>query len=91
VVVVVLIPLAGFYIIEAFFAPSPLLRIVLRSLPVLPVAIWTLWFDPSRPLERRPPAIRLTGRVALLLVLMALAVGVLGIGLNWVYDPNQAF
>jgi hypothetical protein len=62
---------------------------VLRSLPVLPVAIWTLWFDSSRPLERQPATIRLTGRIALLLVVMALAVGLLGIGLNWVYDPKR--
>jgi len=89
VVVVVLIPAAGFYVIEAFFAPNPLIRIVLRSLPVLPIAIWTLWFDSSRPLQRQPPAVRLTGRVALLLVVMALAVALLGLGLNWVYDPSR--
>jgi hypothetical protein len=88
-VVVVLIPLAGFYVIEAFTAPNPLVRIVLRSLPVLPVAIWTLWFDASRPLEQQPKPIRLAGRVALLLVVMALAVALLGIGLNWLYDPNR--
>ena len=88
-VVVVLIPLAGFYVIEAFVASDPLVRIGLRSLPVLPVAIWTLWFDRSRPFERQPPAIRCGGRVALLLVVMAFAVTVLGIGLNWLYDPNR--
>src|SRR5437868_9061331 len=37
-VAVVLIPLAGFYVIEAFIAPNPLVRIGLRSLPALPVA-----------------------------------------------------
>ena len=88
-VVVVLIPLAGFYVIEAFIAPDPLVRIGLRSLPVLPVAIWTLWFDRSRPFERQAPAIRRSVRVALLLVVMAFAVAVLGIGLNWLYDPNR--
>ncbi|TMC42639.1 MAG: hypothetical protein E6J25_07780 [Chloroflexi bacterium] len=41
-IVVILIPVAGFYVIEAFIAPSPLLRIGLRSLPVVPLAIWTL-------------------------------------------------
>ena len=86
---VVLIPVAGFYVIEAFIAPSPLLRIVLRSLPVLPVAIWTLWFDRSRPFERQEPAIRHGGRVALLLVVMTFAVALLGIGLNWLYDPGR--
>ena len=88
-VVVVLIPLAGFYVIEAFIAPNPLIRIVLRSLPVLPVAIWTLWFDRSRPFERQEPAIRHSGRVALLLVVMTFAVALLGIGLNWLYDPGR--
>ena len=88
-IAVVLIPLAGFYVIEAFIAPNPLVRIVLRSLPVLPVAIWTLWFDRSRPFERQGPAIRLIGRVALLLVAMTFAIAVLGIGLNWLYDPNR--
>jgi hypothetical protein len=86
---VILIALAGFYVIAAFVAPHPLLRIVLRSFPVLPVAIWTLWFDRSRPFKRRRPGIRLAGRVALLLVVMAFAVALLGIGLNWLYDPNR--
>ena len=88
-VVVVLIILAGFYVIEAFIAPIPLVRIVLRTLPVLPVAIWTLWFDRSRPLESQAPAIRRAGRVALLLLVMAFAVVLLGIGLNWLYDPGR--
>src|ERR1700730_5043276 len=88
-VVVVLIALAGFYVIEAFIAPNPLLRIVLRSLPVLPVGIWTLWFDRSRPFERQAPAIRRIGRAALLLLVMAFAVALLGIGLNWLYDPGR--
>jgi hypothetical protein len=88
-VVVVLIVLTGFYVIEAFIAASPLLRIALRSLPVLPVAIWTLWFDRSRPFERQMPAIRRAGRVALLVVVMAFAVALLGLGLNWLYDPHR--
>ena len=88
-VIVVLIVLAGFYVIEAFIAPNPLVRIVLRSLPVLPVAIWTLWFDRSRPFERQAPVIRRVGRAALLLVVMAFAVALLGIGLNWLYDPGR--
>src|ERR1700716_1301264 len=88
-VTVVLIALAGFYVIAAFVAPSPLVRIVLRSLPVLPAAIWTLWFDRSRPFERQAPAIRHGGRVALLLVVMTFAVALLGIGLNWLYDPGR--
>jgi hypothetical protein len=88
-VVVVLIALAGFYVIEAFIAPNPLLRIVLRSLPVLPVAIWTLWFDRSRPFERQRPAVRVAGRILLLVLVVAFAVAILGVGLNWLYDPNR--
>jgi hypothetical protein len=88
-VAVVVIPLAAFYVIEAFTVPSPLVRVVLRSLPVLPVAIWTLWYENSRPLEGQQPAIRLAGRVLLLLLVMAFAVAVLGIGLNWLYDPTR--
>lgn len=85
----VLIPIAGIYVIEAFTAPSPVVRIVLRTMPVLPVAIWTLWFDRSRPFERRPPRIRLSGRLALLVLVMAFAVALLGFGLNWLYDPSR--
>ena len=76
--VAILIPVAGVYVIEAFTAPSPLLRIVLRSLPVLPIAIWTLWFDRSRPFRRQPPAIRLSVRLVLLVLVLAFAVAILG-------------
>jgi hypothetical protein len=89
VLVAILIPVAAVYVIEAFSAPSPLLRIVLRSAPVLPVAIWTLWFDRSRPFERQPAALRLSGRLALLVLVMAFAVALLGFGLNWLYDPAR--
>ncbi len=89
VLIAVLIPVAAVYVIEAFTAPGPVLRIVLRSAPVLPVAIWTLWFDRSRPFEGRPAAVRRNGRVALLVLVMAFAVALLGFGLNWLYDPNR--
>ena len=88
-IVVIFIALAGFYVIAAFAMPDPIVRIVLRSIPVLPVAIWTLWFDRARPFKRQPPAFRLAGRVALLVVVMAFAVALLGIGLNWLYDPRR--
>ena len=84
---VILIAIAGFYVIEAFVAPNPLLRIVLRSVPVLPVAIWTLWYDKSRPFERAQPMIRVAGRILLLVLVMAFAIVLLGVGLNWLYDP----
>ena len=88
-VAVVFIPLAGFYVIEAFIAPNPLVRIGLRSLPALPVAIWTLWYDKSRPFEREQPTIRFASRLLLLVLVMAFAVAILGIGLNWLYDPTR--
>ncbi|TME26093.1 MAG: hypothetical protein E6I68_00440 [Chloroflexi bacterium] len=88
-VAVVLVPLAGLYVIEAFIAPDPLVRIGLRSLPALPVAIWTLWYDKSRPFERHQPTMRVAGRIVLLILVMAFAVVILGIGLNWLYDPNR--
>ena len=81
--------LAAFYVIEAFVAPNPLVRVVLRSLPVLPVAVWTLWFDRSRPFEQQTAAIRITARVTLLFLVMAFAVALLGVGLNWLYDPAR--
>ena len=90
VLLAILIPLGAIYVIAAFTAPSPMLRVVLRTSPVLPVAVWTLWFDRSRPFQGRPPAIRLSGRLVLLVLIMAFAVAVLGIGLNWLYDPNRA-
>jgi hypothetical protein len=83
------IAVAALYVIVAFVAPNPLVRVVLRSLPVLPVAVWTLWFDRSRPFERQTAAIRITARVTLLFLVMAFAVALLGVGLNWLYDPAR--
>src|SRR3984893_12059936 len=80
-VVLILIAVAGFYVIQAFFAPSPVVRIVLRTIPVLPVAIWALWYEKSRPFERQRPLIRTTGRILLLLLAMAFAAAVLRPGL----------
>lgn len=80
---------AAIYVIAAFTVPEPIVRIAMRCVPVLPFAIWTLWFDRSRPLQRRPMMLRLGGRIALLLAVMSVAVLILGIGLNWLYDPNR--
>jgi len=88
-VAAIVLPIATAYVIAAFIAPNPLVRIVLRSLPVLPLGIWTLWYEQSRPLERQPPMIRVAGRIVLLVLVMAFAVAVLGIGLNWLYDPER--
>lgn len=84
-----LIVIAGIYVVYAFIAPSPLLRIVMRSLPFLPLAIWTIWLDARRPLERMPPLIRTVGRLVLLVLIMGIVVVILGIGLNWLYDPTR--
>src|SRR5712691_7513462 len=85
-----LLPAVVVIVIAAFIAPSPLLRIALRSLPVLPVAIWTLWYEKSRPFKRQRPMIRVAGRILLLVMVLAFAVAILGIGLNWLYDPVEA-
>ena len=70
-------------------APAPWVRIALRTLPILPIGVWTLWFDRSRPFEHRSPALRTIGRFLLLLLVMAFAILVLGLGLNWLYDPGR--
>ena len=88
VLIVILVPVAFVYVIEAFTASNPMFRIVLRSVPVIPVAIWLLWFERSRPFERSSAAKRLAGRLALLVLVMAFAVALLGLGLNWIYDPS---
>ena len=85
-IVVILVPVAAFYVVEAFTAANPLVRIVLRSIPVLPVAIWTLWYEKSRPFEGQGPMLRAAGRILILLFVMSFAILVLGIGLNWVYN-----
>ena len=77
------------YVIAAFTASSPLLRIALRCLPVAPLAVWTLWFDRSRPLQRQRPVIRLLGRLGLLIAVMLFAIIFLGLALNWLYDPGR--
>ena len=80
---------AAVYVIAAFTAPNPVLRITLRCLPVLPLAVWTLWFDRSRPLQRQEPVIRFIGRLGLLIVVMLFAIAFLGLALNWLYDPSR--
>jgi hypothetical protein len=80
---------AAVYVIAAFTAPSPWLRITLRCLPVLPLAVWTLWFDRSRPLQRQRPVIRLVGRLGLLIAVMLFAIAFLGLALNWLDDPSR--
>ena len=75
--------------IESFINPSPVLRIVLRTAPALPAAIWTLWFDRSRPLSASAMPWRTIGRLIVLLAIMAFAVAILGFGINWPYDPTR--
>lgn len=82
-------PLGLAYVVAAFTAGNPLLRIALRCLPVVPFAVWTLWFDRSRPFERHGRVIRLVGRLGLLIVVMLFAIAFLGFALNWLYDPSR--
>ena len=86
---IVLVPLAAFYVIAAFTADNPWLRIGLRTLPVLPIAVWTIWFDSARPFQRRSAVIQAAGRLLLLIGILAFALALLGLGLNWLYDPNR--
>lgn len=86
---VVAIPLGALYIFGSFTESDPVIRLAMRVVPVLPLAIWTLWFDRTRPFASLPPAARLGTRVLSLLGIMALAVAVLGVGLNWLYDPGR--
>ena len=82
-------PIAGLYVIDSFVHPNPVVRIILRTAPALPAAIWTLWVDRSRPLESWPPALRLAARVVILVAIMAFAFALLGLFINWLYDPNR--
>jgi hypothetical protein len=84
-----LFTLAAVYVIAAFVAPNATLRIVLRCIPFLPLAVWTLWFDRERPLQGQPPTGQAVGRIVLLLLIMTLVVALLGLGLNWLYDPGR--
>jgi hypothetical protein len=84
-----LVPLAAAYVYAAFLFPQPDVRIVLRSAPVVPFAIWAVFLDPRRPLRTAPAALRLVGQAVLLVATLLFAVLVLGLGLNWVFDPAR--
>jgi hypothetical protein len=84
-----LAPVAAAYVYVAFFFPQPDVRIVLRSAPVVPFAIWAVFLDPRRPLRTAPPARRLVGQAVLLVATLLFAVLVLGLGLNWIFDPSR--
>jgi len=84
-----LAPVAAAYVYLAFFFPQPEVRIVLRSAPVVPFAIWAVFLDPRRPLRTAPPARRLVGQAVLLVATLVFAVLVLGLGLNWIFDPAR--
>ena len=84
-----LAPVAVAYVYVAFFFPHPDVRIVLRSAPVVPFAIWAVFLAPRRPLRTAPAALRLVGQAVLLVATLLFAVLVLGLGLNWVFDPAR--
>jgi hypothetical protein len=79
------------YVYASFFSASPAVRLSLRTLPVAPAAVWTLWFDRSRPFERWPPRLRMAARVGVLVAVMALALAVLGFFLDLLYARNPAW
>jgi hypothetical protein len=81
--------LGSLYLYQAFLGPGPTMRVALRTIPILPLAVWTLWFDAARPFQTAPESARIVGRVFLLLAVMGLALLVLGIGLNQLYDPGS--
>ena len=83
------LPVAVVYVDLALTFPNPAARIALRTLPVLPLAIWTLWLDRDRPFEASPRWRKHGGRLLSLLAIMALAVALLGLFLNWLYDPAR--
>lgn len=86
---IIIAPIAGLYVIDSFVYPDPVVRIALRTAPVLPAAIWTLWFDRSRPFKSWSGPLRLTGRLLLLIAIMAFALALLGLFINWLYDPSR--
>jgi hypothetical protein len=80
---------AAAYVYLAFFFPQPDVRILLRTAPVLPFAVWAIFLDPRRPLRTAPPARRLVGQAVLLVATVLFALLVLGLGLNWIFDPAR--
>lgn len=78
-------PLAAAYVYLAFTVPQPDLRIALRTAPIVPLAIWTVFLDGRWPLQEAPAGVRVVGRSLLLLLTVAFAALVLGLGLNWIY------
>ncbi|HYM50543.1 MAG TPA: hypothetical protein VET65_08200 [Candidatus Limnocylindrales bacterium] len=88
-ILVALTPVAGLYVFLSFTHPDPGARILLRALPILPMAVWTLWFDAARPWRSAPLGLRIGARLLALLGIMTIAVGLLGLGLNWIYDPSR--
>ena len=82
-------PIAAAYLYEAFTLPQPDIRIVLRTMPVVPLAVWAVFFDARRPFQNAPTGVRFIGRSLLLVLTVAFALLVLGLGLNWVFDPRR--
>lgn len=88
-ILVLLAVIGAGYVYVAFVFPHPGVRILLRTAPVLPFAIWAIFFDPRRPFRTAPPGRRLIGQTVLLVATLVFAVLVLGLGLNWVFDPRR--
>jgi hypothetical protein len=84
-----LAPVATAYVYAAFLLPQPNVGIVLRTLPVVPFAIWVTFYDRNPPWQKAPKVLQLAGRLVLLIGTVAFAALVLGFGLNWVFDANR--
>lgn len=85
------IPVAAAYVWLAFTFSQPEVRMALRTLPVVPFTIWAIFVDDRRPLKAAPVGVRIVGRSLLFLVTVCFALLVLGVGLNWIFDPNRVF
>jgi len=81
--------MAAAYVYVAFTFAQPDVRIVLRTMPIVPLAVWAVFFDARRPFQRAPTGVQFMGRSLLLVLTLAFALLVLGLGLNWVFDPRR--
>ncbi len=82
-------PILAGYLYQTLVNSNPAIRIGLRTLPILPLALWVIFFDGSRPLRQASFPLRAAGRMVNLAGSMAFAFLVLGLGLNWRFEPKR--
>ncbi len=83
------VPILAGYLYETFVNSNPATRIVLRTLPILPLALWVIFVDATRPLQEASFPLKAAGRMVLLAGSMTFAFVVLGLGLNWLFEPKR--